>query len=271
MKVRSLPSWAGTARMVYGVCRRAIRDEHLAEDAFQAVFLVLANHPTRAIRAYRSGRLALRHRPARCSPPGGGKSAMRNDNDRLQNAPSSGRSADFDDLLRVLDEELSRCPTNSAPLVATFLEERTFDEAAKQLGWSVSTLRRRLDRAKELLRARLIGRERHALGGFVRRLPRAVRASNRPHAIDRCGRYWKLTVRDCDFARGRSHARFDDPQDGIGRDRDVAWTGGRIGSRRGNGTRSIGDNPTRSESERRRACAFRCAMSKASGRRFAAR
>ena len=44
------------------------------------------------------------------------------------------------------------------PLVACFLEERTQDEAAKQLGWSLSTLRRRLDRAKELLRARLTRR-----------------------------------------------------------------------------------------------------------------
>jgi len=147
------------ARMVYGVCRRAIRDEHLAEDAFQAVFLVLANNPARAISASAVGgwlfgiarRVGL---AARRSEERYAKRQMKH-----QRARSSPEQPDFDDLLRVLDEELAALPDEfRAPLVACFLEERTLDEAARQLGWSVSTLRRRLDRAKDLLRGRLLRR-----------------------------------------------------------------------------------------------------------------
>jgi hypothetical protein len=59
----------------------------------------------------------------------------------------------------VLDEELAALPAEYRdPLLACFLREQTQDEAARQLGWSLSTLRRRLDRGKALLRARLTRR-----------------------------------------------------------------------------------------------------------------
>ena len=144
------------ARMVLGVCRRTIRDSHLAEDAFQAVFLVLARNPRQAETATsvggwlfgiarRIGLAARRHEERR---------------QRLIAASAAQKKPDgentFDDLLRVLDQELASLPeTYRAPLVACFLEERTQDEAARQLNWSLSTLRRRLERAKVLLRIRL--------------------------------------------------------------------------------------------------------------------
>lgn len=144
--------------LVFAVCKRVVRDQHLAEDAFQAVFLVLARNPQGALAsasvggwlfgvARRVGSAARRYEQRR---------EKRELSCREQvNAPRAPQ-ADFDDVLRVLDEELAALPDECrAALVACFLEERTHDEAARELGWSLSTLRRRLDRGKELLRARL--------------------------------------------------------------------------------------------------------------------
>src|SRR5262245_27038160 len=156
------------ARMVYGVCRRAVRDEHLAEDAFQATFLVLARNPAGAAGASAVGGwlfgvarrvgLAARRRERRY---------VRRQAEKTAAAPRPA-AGDFDDLLRVLDEELAALPEPyRAALVACYLEERTQDEAARQLGWSLSTLRRRLDRGKDLLRARLARRGATLAGGLL--------------------------------------------------------------------------------------------------------
>ncbi|AMV28759.1 ECF RNA polymerase sigma factor SigE [Gemmata sp. SH-PL17] len=148
-------------QLVFGVCRRTVRDTHLAEDAFQAVFLVLARNPRGAAEAISVGGwlfgvarrigLAARRQEQRREK----REQKATTEERIEEAPR----ADFNDVLRVLDEELAAIPDESrAALVACFLEERTHDEAARELGWSLSTLRRRLDRGKELLRSRLARR-----------------------------------------------------------------------------------------------------------------
>ena len=66
------------------------------------------------------------------------------------------------ELLAVLDEELSALPAQyRGPLVLCYLEGKTRDEAAHQSGWSLATLARRLERGREILRARL---DRRGLG-----------------------------------------------------------------------------------------------------------
>ena len=58
-----------------------------------------------------------------------------------------------------LDDELSRLPDKwRLPLVLCYLEGQTQDEAADRLGWSKSTLRRRLEQARAALGSRLKGR-----------------------------------------------------------------------------------------------------------------
>lgn len=60
------------------------------------------------------------------------------------------------ELRTVLDEELARLPEKwRLPLILCYLEGRTQDEAAGQLGWSKNTLRRRLDEARSALGSRL--------------------------------------------------------------------------------------------------------------------
>jgi RNA polymerase sigma factor (sigma-70 family) len=147
--------------MVMGVCRRLLRHRQDAEDAFQAVFLVLARKAA-AIRrseslpawlhsvAYRAAvrlRAAKARRLARQAP--------------LLEDPhaAAGEELTVRETQRILEEELNRLADKyRAPLLLCCLQGRTRDEAAQQLGWSVGVLRGRLDRGRELLRARLTRR-----------------------------------------------------------------------------------------------------------------
>ncbi len=64
-----------------------------------------------------------------------------------------------DELRAVLDEELGRLPEKyRAPIVLCYLEGLTHDEAALRLSCPVGTVRSRMSRARETLRARLTHR-----------------------------------------------------------------------------------------------------------------
>jgi RNA polymerase sigma factor (sigma-70 family) len=144
---------------VLGVCRRVVRNAALAEDAFQAVFLVLARNPRAAAKA--SSVAGWLFGTARRVSLAARRSELRRMNRELGAAalPKSNAAGEWDELLLAVDEELAKLPEeNRAALIACFLREQTQDEAARELGWSLSTLRRRLEHGKELLRARLTRR-----------------------------------------------------------------------------------------------------------------
>ena len=146
------------AGMVHGVCKRAVRDSHLAEDATQATFLVLARNPGAAQNASsvagwlfgiarRVGSAARRHE------------LRRQKRETLASPDREESESVAVELLRILDEELTALPEDlRGALIACYLHDHTQDEAARELGWSLSTLRRRLDRGKDLLRSRLARR-----------------------------------------------------------------------------------------------------------------
>src|SRR5689334_25090091 len=98
--------------MVLGVCRRVIADSHLAEDAFQATFLVLARRaatvrPRHLVGHWLYGvayRTALKARGAAAR-----RMAKEKQVDAMPHPPVSPDEA-WADLQPVLDAELSRLP-----------------------------------------------------------------------------------------------------------------------------------------------------------------
>jgi RNA polymerase sigma factor (sigma-70 family) len=147
--------------MVLGVCRRILREEHDAEDAFQATFLVLARKAAQLDRLESVGnwlygvatRVSLRAR-----------SDAGRRRDRERRVKEQGRQDLLTDLTireaqQILDEEMSRLPDKyRAALVLCCLEGLARDEAAQQLGCPAATLKSRLERAREILRKRLARR-----------------------------------------------------------------------------------------------------------------
>ncbi len=144
--------------MVLNVCRRILHDAHAAEDVFQATFLVLAD---RAGAIHRRASLAgFLHGVA-------SRLAVRARRRSMQSLPAAvcdkaagpPEELAWKEMLGILDHELGQLSDPyRVPLVLCHLEGRTQDEAARQLGWSLNTLRRRLAQGRRLLEARLRGR-----------------------------------------------------------------------------------------------------------------
>ncbi len=144
--------------MVLGLCRRILREEHDAEDAFQATFLVLARKAASLRRQEAVGnwlhgvctRLSLRARA---------DAARRRD--REQQAPTPRGTDPLAELTvreaqQIVDEELNRLPEKyGTALVLCCFEGLARDEAAQRLGCSEAAVKSRLERARELLRQRL--------------------------------------------------------------------------------------------------------------------
>jgi RNA polymerase sigma factor (sigma-70 family) len=151
--------------MVLGVCRRVLRDPHQAEDALQAVFLVLARkaaavRPPDRLAAWLYG---VAHQVA--------LNALRGEARRRRREAQAGGTArppappdpldemTARELLAALDEEVRRLPeTFRLPVILCCLEGKTQEEAARQLGWTPGSLKGRLERGRARLHARLVRR-----------------------------------------------------------------------------------------------------------------
>jgi RNA polymerase sigma factor (sigma-70 family) len=129
-----------------------------AEDAFQATFLVLMRKAV-SVRSRRSIANWLYGVAYRVCNEALKKNRRRQRREwKVQELGVRDRLDEISvrEAREVIDAELSRLSENyRAPLVLCYLEGATRDEAAKQLGWSLATLKRRLDRGRVLLAGRL--------------------------------------------------------------------------------------------------------------------
>jgi RNA polymerase sigma factor (sigma-70 family) len=173
------------APMAWGVCRRVLRNHHDAEDAFQAIFLVLVRRATSVVPremlanwlygvAYR---VALKARAT---------AAHRRNRERQVSEMPEPETVSPDlwhDLRPVLDEELNRLPDKyRVPVVLCDLEGRTRLEAARQLGWPEGTVAGRLARARKLL-AKALTRRGVVLSGGALAVALAESAVAAPTAL----------------------------------------------------------------------------------------
>jgi RNA polymerase sigma factor (sigma-70 family) len=153
--------------MVLGVCRRVLGNSHDAEDAFQATFLALAGRARSFGKAESLGGWLYRvaYNTALKARASAAARLRRERRSGERPCPDPLSEVTGRELLAVLDEELQRLPERDRlPLVLCHLEGLTCDEAATRLGYSTSTLKRRLDEGRARLRKRLEPRA-GAVGG----------------------------------------------------------------------------------------------------------
>src|SRR5437764_597050 len=142
--------------LVFAVCNRVLRHRQDAEDAFQAVFLVLARRaadvwPRDAVGSWLYGvayRVALKARSVR---------ARRRGRERpLEEVARPDPLGLEPDTTEVIDRAVRKLPeVYRAAVVACDLEGLSRKAAAGQLGWTEGTLSGRLARARKLLADRL--------------------------------------------------------------------------------------------------------------------
>jgi len=145
--------------MVFGVCRHVLRRDQDAEDAFQATFLVLARkagtiHNREILGcwlyevAYRTA-IRARERRARSTP--------RMEIPEVAESHSGPENAAGRNELRLLlRAEVDGLPAKYRSLVLhTYMEGKSNEQVARLLRCPVGTVKGRLSRARDLLRARL--------------------------------------------------------------------------------------------------------------------
>ncbi len=166
--------------MVFRVCRQTLLDHHAAQDAVQATFLVLARHAG-AIRKRTSVSSWLFGVARRAAARIRMDEARRQHHElrraaRLPALTSGDRELADADLYPELHAEIERLPQKyRVPIVLCYLDGLTHEQAASRLRWPLGTVKTRLTRGRERLRARL---EKHGRPALLLQPASALRAGH---------------------------------------------------------------------------------------------
>jgi RNA polymerase sigma factor (sigma-70 family) len=147
--------------MVFGVCRHVLHHRQDAEDAFQAVFLVLARNAASVRKAASAAAWlhGVAYRTACCARRAAAR--RRKHEGRVERMPPKSVVAELTwrEVRTALDEEVARLPAaQRSAFVLCCLEGRSQAEASRQLGVKEGTVSSRLDAARKRLRGRLARR-----------------------------------------------------------------------------------------------------------------
>jgi RNA polymerase sigma-70 factor (ECF subfamily) len=151
--------------MVYRVCRQVLRNGQDADDAFQAVFMVLARRAggVRNRESVGSWLYGVSLRVAARARQGTRRRETRERQAEVGLEDIPAASAEYPSCSRTdaeaVHQEVTRLAEKyRAPIVLCYLEGLTHDQAAERLKWPVGTVRSRLARGRDQLRGRLVRR-----------------------------------------------------------------------------------------------------------------
>ena len=146
------------AKLVFGVCRRALRNQQDAEDAFQATFVVLARKAselnlTRPVSSWLYGVAVRVSQEAR-------RKGLRRERREQKATPMTPTeiwpAVDPDDRWADVEAELAGLPDQHRdPVVLCFINQMTHQEAAEALQIPLGSMARRVDQGLTALRERL--------------------------------------------------------------------------------------------------------------------
>jgi RNA polymerase sigma factor (sigma-70 family) len=155
--------------MVLGVCRRILRNEHDAEDAFQATFLVLVRRaasiqPRGLVGNWLYGTARNTALKARAMNRRRGVK----EREAATRPQAAAPAEDWEQLHLVLEQALQALPAKyRAPIVLCDLEGKSIKEAARHLDCPPGTVGTRLARGRSLLGRRLARRGLTVAGGLL--------------------------------------------------------------------------------------------------------